>query len=42
MMNTSEISVAYDAVMQTGECPLWHPQEQAVYWVDIPASPCTA
>ncbi|MYM38382.1 SMP-30/gluconolactonase/LRE family protein [Duganella qianjiadongensis] len=36
-MMTSEISVAYDAVMQTGECPLWHPQEQAVYWVDIPA-----
>lgn len=31
------IKVAYDAVMQTGECPLWHPQEQAVYWVDIPA-----
>jgi sugar lactone lactonase YvrE len=34
-MNT--IEVAYDAVMQTGECPLWHPQEQALYWVDIPA-----
>jgi sugar lactone lactonase YvrE len=34
-MNTIEI--AYDAVMQTGECPLWHPQEQALYWVDIPA-----
>lgn len=23
--------------MQTGECPLWHPEEQALYWVDIPA-----
>jgi len=31
------IKVAYDVVMQTGECPLWHPQEQALYWVDIPA-----
>ena len=31
------ITVAYDEVMQTGECPLWHPQEQALYWVDIPA-----
>lgn len=33
----SDLGVAFDAVMQTGECPLWHPQEQAVYWVDIPA-----
>lgn len=31
------ITVAYDEVMQTGECPLWHPREQALYWVDIPA-----
>ncbi len=36
-MTTPHIEVAYDAVMQTGECPLWHPQEQALYWVDIPA-----
>lgn len=25
------------ARMGVGECPLWHPQEQALYWVDIPA-----
>lgn len=36
-MSTDQIAVAYDEVMQTGECPLWHPQEQALYWVDIPA-----
>jgi sugar lactone lactonase YvrE len=36
-MTTPHIEVAYDAVMQTGECPLWHPEEQALYWVDIPA-----
>jgi sugar lactone lactonase YvrE len=27
--------VAYDAVMKVGECPLWHPEEAALYWVDI-------
>ena len=26
-----------DTRCQTGEGPLWHPDEQAVYWVDIPA-----
>lgn len=36
-MSTPHIEVAYDAVMQTGECPLWHDEEQALYWVDIPA-----
>ena len=36
-MSTPNITVAYDAVMQTGECPLWHAEEQALYWVDIPA-----
>ncbi|NGZ84307.1 SMP-30/gluconolactonase/LRE family protein [Duganella aceris] len=36
-MTTPTIEIAYDAVMQTGECPLWHPEEQALYWVDIPA-----
>lgn len=36
-MSTPQIEVAYDAVMQTGECPLWHPQERVLYWVDIPA-----
>ena len=32
-----EIEVACDDVMQVGECPLWHPQEAALYWVDIEA-----
>ncbi|MES2740075.1 MAG: SMP-30/gluconolactonase/LRE family protein [Pseudomonadota bacterium] len=32
---TAQIEVAYDAAMQVGECPLWHPQQQALYWVDI-------
>ena len=36
-MSAPHIEVAYDAVMQTGECPLWHEGEQALYWVDIPA-----
>lgn len=36
-MSAPHIEVAYDAVMQTGECPLWHDEEQALYWVDIPA-----
>lgn len=35
-MTTPIIQVAYDAVMQTGESPLWHADEQALYWVDIP------
>ncbi|BAN46360.1 SMP-30/gluconolactonase/LRE family protein [Metapseudomonas resinovorans] len=26
-----------DARNATGESPVWHPQEQALYWVDIPA-----
>src|SRR5215207_2167001 len=26
-----------DYACVTGEGPLWHPQEQMVYWVDIPA-----
>jgi len=35
-MSTYHIEAACEGVMQTGECPLWHPQEQALYWVDIP------
>lgn len=34
-MNT--LQVAFDQPMQVGECPLWHPEESALYWVDIPA-----
>lgn len=33
LMNS--IETAFDGVMQVGECPLWHPQEAALYWVDI-------
>lgn len=29
------VSVAWSGVMQVGECPLWHPQERLLYWVDI-------
>jgi sugar lactone lactonase YvrE len=32
-MNT--IETVCEGVMQVGECPLWHPQEAALYWVDI-------
>ena len=34
-MNGQHIEVAYDSAMQVGECPLWHAQEAALYWVDI-------
>ncbi|WP_317205512.1 SMP-30/gluconolactonase/LRE family protein [Janthinobacterium sp.] len=34
-MTTQPIEVAYAGAMQVGECPLWHPEEQALYWVDI-------
>jgi sugar lactone lactonase YvrE len=30
------IQVACNIPMQVGECPLWHPAQQALYWVDIP------
>lgn len=31
-----EIRAAFSAPMQVGECPLWHPEERALYWIDIP------
>jgi sugar lactone lactonase YvrE len=34
-MTISPITSAFDGVMQVGECPLWHPREQVLYWVDI-------
>jgi sugar lactone lactonase YvrE len=34
-MTTDKIEVAYDAPMNVGECPLWHPAESCLYWVDI-------
>ena len=30
-----EIGAAFDIPMQVGECPLWHPDEAALYWIDI-------
>lgn len=34
-MSTSNINVLFDTPMLLGECPLWHPEEAALYWVDI-------
>lgn len=34
-MSKHTIAVASDAIMQVGESPLWHAEEQALYWVDI-------
>lgn len=34
-MHNYTVNAALGAVMQVGECPLWHPEEQALYWVDI-------
>jgi len=31
----AHIEVAFDSAMQVGECPLWHKDEGALYWVDI-------
>lgn len=41
LMSSSEISssaihAAFDTPMQLGECPLWHAEEEALYWIDIP------
>jgi len=35
-MTSAGIQVAFDTPMQLGECPLWHVQEGALYWIDIP------
>jgi sugar lactone lactonase YvrE len=34
MMNL-QFDVVVDQPMQLGECPLWHPLEEALYWIDI-------
>ncbi|MFP4345906.1 MAG: SMP-30/gluconolactonase/LRE family protein [Anaerolineales bacterium] len=36
MNDGSEPQVVADRACHTGEAPLWHPSEQALYWVDIP------
>ena len=35
-MKTEQFVVAHDEAMKTGECPVWHAVESALYWVDIP------
>lgn len=32
---SEQFSVVHDTPMQVGECPLWHPAERNIYWVDI-------
>lgn len=34
-MTTNPFKTAFDQPMQLGECPLWHPTEEALYWIDI-------
>lgn len=34
-MNKYTIEAACEGTMLVGECPLWHPEEAALYWVDI-------
>jgi sugar lactone lactonase YvrE len=34
-METTDFQVITLAPMQLGECPLWHPSEEALYWIDI-------
>lgn len=34
-MSTGQFSVVHPTPMQVGECPLWHPAERNIYWVDI-------
>ncbi|MBK4734618.1 SMP-30/gluconolactonase/LRE family protein [Noviherbaspirillum pedocola] len=34
-MSLFEPKPAFDVPMQLGESPLWHPEEQRLYWVDI-------
>lgn len=36
-MNESQAELILDARNGTGESPVWHVAEQALYWVDIPA-----
>ena len=37
MVETGPVAPVLSTPMQVGECPLWHPQQQVLYWVDIPA-----
>lgn len=35
-MKTEQFVVVHDEPMKTGECPIWHAVESALYWVDVP------
>jgi sugar lactone lactonase YvrE len=35
MSESSPFNVVHATPMQVGECPLWHPAERNIYWVDI-------
>ena len=37
-MITSDITVAFASTMLLGECPVWNPEAQLLYWIDIPGS----
>ncbi len=34
-MGARTVTAAFDGVMQVGESPLWHAEQQTLYWVDI-------
>ena len=34
-MSTDHFNVVHPSAMLVGECPLWHPAERNIYWVDI-------
>lgn len=34
-MTTDQFTVVHPTSMLVGECPLWHPAERNIYWVDI-------
>lgn len=34
-MKAGKFDTVHDEPMKVGECPLWHPVEYALYWVDI-------
>jgi len=36
-MNSTTLQIISDKPMQLGECPLWHPEESVLYWIDITA-----
>jgi sugar lactone lactonase YvrE len=34
-MSPDNPQIVFDEPMQLGECPLWHPEESTLYWIDI-------